>query len=494
VRRNFRNLSIYWAAALGLAISADAVAKPVKAKAERASPPAYVESSLDEDLAPAAAAAAKASAASPLVTIGPIDGESDAKMTVINIRFDRKPAWKTLGEFQDHGSFLQLTLPDTLVPESGKFYDGGNPYLPKIAVIQLTPSDAGVRLFVSKEATKIKQALTAALLGNRIVVTVDHAKLATLVAAEAVKTHVTPPDFVGPPGPDAAAEIIARTEVRRDIPAPSDLFKQEKSGKAEAPLATGGFDLRGRLVHLAMFGGAMLVLLVASWLARPYIQRRRATGQDQESGAPITMKTLSTLALASRQKISLIQVGDEKILIGVTPDAVTFLTAIGKTAPARMASGFAELTAQPAPNFSRLLTERPAPAMDLKSAPVLKKMPGNDPESLRDSPSRPLPTRPIPGRDGAARPPSSAAKPAPSTKPMPSSQGAQPKPKRPAGTRINVTVGEDGVQDLGAAAPRARQAATEGKPAGAPLAVDGQKAIDDVTRLIREKLKTLRTI
>ena len=69
------------------------------------------------------------------------------------------------------------------------------------------------------------------------------------------------------------------------------------------------------------------------------------------------MKTMATLPLAARQKVSLIQVGDERILIGVTPEAVTFLTTIG--AAAGSSNGRQRATPPASP---KRFAERPRPA------------------------------------------------------------------------------------------------------------------------------------
>lgn len=410
---------------------------------------------------------APAAAASDLVTIGTIDGESDARMSIINIRLDRNPGWSRVSELQDHGSFLQLVIPNALVPEPGKFFDGNNPYLPKVAVFQLTPSDAAVRLFANRDAARIKQASQAEILGNRIVLTVDHARLASGTAA--AEAPVGP--FVGPPVPEelrptpsiSAEDVIAKTEVRHDIPAPSDALKGTNGAEvATSPLATGGIDLREKLTSVTIFSGVMLVGLLIFWMARPYMKRRAAAARG-ETEPQISMRTIASLPLAARQKVSLIQVGDEKILIGVTPEAVTFLTAIGKSAPqaAPAPAPFANMT-RSLP-FARALEDN-SPAVDLKPAPVLKNIEGNDEESLRAAYSRP-------------------ATPSPEGRPV-----AKPAKARPAPSgRINLSVGEDGVKSLvSRTATRTKSNDGEGE--------DSQKAIDDVTRLIREKLKTLRTI
>jgi hypothetical protein len=63
------------------------------------------------------------------------------------------------------------------------------------------------------------------------------------------------------------------------------------------------------------------------------------------------------------------------------------------------------------------------------------------------------------------------------------------------GTRVNIAVSDDGIQDLGPRPARAAVATATPATAGAGAgAGDPQRAADDVTRLIREKLKSLRTL
>lgn len=397
----------------------------------------------------AAGKPSKAPAAPKLVTIGEIDGESDAKMTIVNVRLDKAPVGQSSFEVQDHGSFLQLNLKDAIVPEPGKFFDGSNPYLPKIAVFQVGANEAGIRFFASKNTAKIKQALSAEALGNRIMLTIDNAKLEALLAETPANV-----ELVGPPGELAtnktptADAIIAQTQVSKDIPEPAALFKGDAKANADAKLASGGLDLRSKLISVTIFCGALFGLLGLTWIAKPYLRRKAAAkGLVQDAG--ITMKSLASLPMGARQKIQLVQVGNQQILLGVGPDNVTFLTTIGASgAPTTFA-------AAPAPqaipqSFTRMLEGREG-AVDLKQAPVLKKIPGNDPETLA-APKTPIaPERKV-------------------------------ETAKISGGRINVSVGEDGVKNLG------RKTAAKSDEG------DGQKAIDDVTRMIREKLKNLRTI
>jgi flagellar protein FliO/FliZ len=387
-----------------------------------------------------------------VVSLGEIDSEADDKLTNVNVRLEQKPAWTSVGEIQDHGSFLQVVLPDVLVPESGKFIEAQSPYIKKIAVFQLNQKDAGVRFFVSADAALTKQATSVALLDKRVVLTIDHAKLKSLL----------PPTVVDAKAPAASAEaVIAKTEVDTSITAPSDLVKKDAKPAANGP------DLREKLTNAAIFSGAMLMLLALALAAKPYL-RRRAAAAAGTTEAQVSMKTLASMPIAARQRLQLVQIGDERILIGVSADSINYITTVGKQAyassqPAPMQMPM-QLPVQQLPRtFGKMIEDAQAAEAIEMRRPVLKNIEGNDEASLRQPPAPKLPparTKPAP-----EAPKKAAEKPAPKARPTP-----------PRGGRLNVSVGEDGVKDLN-------------RPAA-----DDPQGIDDVTRLIREKLKTLRTI
>lgn len=226
-------------------------------------------------------------------------------------------------------------------------------------------------------------------------------------------------------------------------------------------------DLRTKLINVSIFSGSLLGLLGLTWLFRPYL-RRKAAAKGLVTEAAVSMKTLATMSIASRQKVQLIQVGNQQILLGVGPDSVTFLTNIAG-APQPLVP---VPTAAQQQSFTRMLAERSA-ELEMKQAPVLKKIPGNDPESLSQPKTAPA--------KAAEKPKQARVRtelPAESAQDLANEEAATPKAKT-TGNRIAISVGEDGVKNH--KLPK--------KDDG-----EGQKAIDDVTRMIREKLKTLRTI
>lgn len=371
-----------------------------------------------------------------LTTLGVIDAETAQDQTLVTVRLDKKPSWTEPKALTDHGTFLQLDLPGTIVPEPGQFLDGAGPIVKKIGVFQLTPSDAGVRFFIDGDAARAKQATSVELLDKRILLTVDHTKMATTADDVIAATAAASPEEKSPP----PSELLA---------------KKPTLGKAVLGSAVDGMDLRGKLIQVAGFCGVMLVLLMLALAVRPYLRKKaqlRAIAAEA-SGGPITMRTLNSLQLAPRQKVSVLQVGDERILLGITGDAVTFLTTLGKQAATQPARA-------PQPSFAKMLAEDTG-TLELKAKPQPQPQPR---AALKPRPPAPTvePTIDDEAEELLASPPP----PAPAA------------PKK-AGARVNIAVGDDGAKNLR-------------KPARAEPAPE--KAIDDVTKMIREKLKTLRTI
>ena len=398
-----------------------------------------------------------------LLTLGHIDGEVEGNLTTMTIRLDKEPTWNKLTEVQDHGSFLQLILPGTLVPEPGKFFDSGNKIVPKIAAFQLTPSDAGIRLFVDKNAAKVKQAMMAETLGSRIILTIDNALLTGLLSETELRAEI-----VGPPAPPelTAEQVIAKTEVRHDEPAPSDRHKAELNSKAIGS-ATSSFDFREKLTQVALFSVVMLLLLLVSRFFKPFLKRRAGATGDFNLEPPVTIKTLASLNLASRQKVSLLQVGGEKILIGITPENVSFLTTIGATQ-------------NPGPTTKAIgvMPTRAAQAAITGASQDFSTVLANSEDTIAMQPT-PQPRRPLP------KPPTAKA---PAAETAPNTTRTAIKSKVPVANRINIAIDEDGIKNVGAnRAPVKQEISATDNPAG-------QAAIDDVTRMIREKLKTLRSL
>ncbi len=387
----------------------------------------------------------------PFVALGEIDSEVDDKLTIVTVRLDQKPAWKAAGELQDHGSFLQLVLPDTLVPEPGKFIASDSPFVKKIAVFQLNQKDAGVRFFVGADAAATKDAASVELFDKRLVLTIDHAKLKGLL-----------------PAPSTTAEaVLAKTEVSRDIPSPAERLKNDKAAAKGATLAAGkGVDLREKLTQVAMFLGGLILFAGLALMVKPLIRKHkmRLAADRDENDAPVGMRTLGHLPIAARQKLQLIQVGDEKILIGVTADSISYITTVGKK---EASQGYNRVAA----SFAQTM-QLEAPPATATTKPTLKKMPGNDEATIRAKAAA-----------ASQRLAATVEKP---TAPAPGPKA----PAKPAPTRVAISVGEDGITDH----RNGIKGAYSAPPQPSKQGDDGPRGVEDVTRLIREKLKSLKSM
>jgi hypothetical protein len=190
------------------------------------------------------------------------------------------------------------------------------------------------------------------------------------------------------------------------------------------------------------------------------------------------------MPLSPRQKLMVVQIGNERVLLGVSADSISFLTNLNQNAqpafamPApQIASAAKVLSNIAARNFSDTLNEEST--VEMRPRPVLKNIEGNDPASL------------------AAQAPTISETPAPRTpvaratrkSPAAAAPVAAPQPERNErpGSRLNIRIDDNGATKMTAA---------PAKPASRPAKEPEHKkqAIDDITSIIREKLNTLRTI
>lgn len=251
--------------------------------------------------------------------LGTVTTEVEGDLTIVTARLNTSPEWKDIG-IEEHGTFLQIKMPNTQIPTSGEFIDGNGPFLKKLATFQVGDSDGAIRLFLNQDASKAKLATTAELLGDRLVVTIDHKKLEQLI---------TPPQKSATDSP-SASEIIAKTTVEKDQPSPGELVAATGSiANANTPKASQPIqDLYGQLTKVAGFCGLLFIFFLAAQM----IRRKRGKNTAMKSGfdavEPATLKILSSINLGQKQRLTLVQVGTQQILLGVGQDTINMLTTI----------------------------------------------------------------------------------------------------------------------------------------------------------------------
>ena len=96
--------------------------------------------------------------------------------------------------------------------------------------------------------------------------------------------------------------------------------------RAQSPAPAGPLDVAPGLLQTTLGLALVLALIVGgAWLLRRVAPAGRA-------GTPI--KVISTQSVGQRERVVLIEVGDEWLLLGVAPGAVRMLHALPKGAPA----------------------------------------------------------------------------------------------------------------------------------------------------------------
>jgi len=406
-----------------------------------------------------------------LLTLGTVDGEVQPDASIITIRLNGKPKWETVA-LEEHGTFLQITLPDTLVSKPGEFFETNSPYIPKAVALQIGGEKAAIRLIVSKDAAAVLKSSTADVLEDRVVFRLDHTELNKILDAKIV------PDHNGKPLP-SAAEVIEKISVDNDLPQPALLLQTAKPAVAtttvaavaapaiaeplkEAATETVGVaapiagykvpDIRQKLVGIAAFSGFMLIVLMLLYFLKPYLRGRRHVA---DSANDYTIRVLSTQTVAPKQKLTIVQVGNQKLLLAMTPNGINLISRLDEPQyQPQQAPGTLQLARKPA---AALPAQRQAaPANDIS----LKKL------SL--------------GRESmAAQPAPAAAQPAKKVaRPAPAAPKNEPRRTANPGPSIEFAVGDEG-----AIAVRRPSAPSQDKSA--------PPSLEDVRRLIREKLRNL---
>ncbi len=91
---------------------------------------------------------------------------------------------------------------------------------------------------------------------------------------------------------------------------------------AEEPMATDPVSSIGRVVFV-LIGMIALIFFLAYWAKR--LQGLNGSGQSISSNNTQAIKTLATVSLGLKEKIALIQVGEQQLLIGITAQSIQTL-------------------------------------------------------------------------------------------------------------------------------------------------------------------------
>ena len=363
-----------------------------------------------------------------------IDQSDD--LTLISIHLDKEPPFKKVF-LQEHGQFLQLPIPNTIIAEPGKFIDGKGPVATKVVGYQIGEEKAMIRVFVKPKASDVIEVSEAEVLGSRIVLSINN-KSPRLAAKPVQPVPILP----AAPSADAASLILG----------------EEGAEAAAGP--TFGTSLLESLTSLELLALGLIVLVVGvlTYLTMRRMAMNRRFEADAQS--PVRMRAISHLPLAPKQKVSLVEIGGERLLLSVSPDNITFLAKVGvepgPSSPTR-------ITPDEYQRRAIVLQKEAKKAADQKklAQPEARRLSGKS----EDKPARAKVQRKAGSPKQSVRP----AKPSNVKKATPVSKKS-----------VNVRIDDEGVVDE-----------SDVKSATSKAASDSKDSMKDVTEMIRERLKSL---
>lgn len=266
--------------------------------------------------------------------VSSVSSESDDQSSLISVRYKKGVPSNEI-KIEEHGTFIQVKVPNTVVSEPGTFYDGNSPYFRKVAAFQIDESTVGFRLFVTQETKSLISSLSTEYLSDRLLIHLDHKTVKPVLIDD------SPP----------VEEVIARTTVRNNIKDPAEEMKATTVVPEQASTAKMSDELKEKLGYITIVIAIFMAIVIASIMVRKLTSRIREPAAAEKS--PV-MKTLASQKLAPKQTLTLVEVGGQQVLLGVSPDGISFLTSIDDTpkvtAPPQMMSSHAPQQVSATPN------------------------------------------------------------------------------------------------------------------------------------------------
>ena len=370
--------------------------------------------------------------------LGQIDDEATNQLTIVTIRLDRKIKPNDF-KMEHFSGYTQISIKNTLAPAPGQFNEGSTKLISKIAAFQMDMNTAAVRLFYKDGIPSVHAYSDIEQLENRLIFTVDTSTLfrqINIASLKKVEPEKAKPKEEAPPIDTPADKV--QDEKKAETPPPNKT-KESPPPSKEVTIGSAVPDLASKLEIVALFILFMFAVLIAVLSIRR-IRRGREhllTRQPQN-----IMRTISDLRLTPKQRLTLVQVGHKKLLLAISPEGVHLLQDIDQV----------NTTTQKPAVVRANATQMPQIKPSARQQPAANKASSRDFSSYIAQPQARNETK-------------KAEKP----------KATQPK------KRINKAVGDEGIKDL-----------SKSNSDGEDTASD--KAIDEITRIIRKKLNNLPPI
>ncbi len=253
-----------------------------------------------------------------IISLTNISGEQDENLSTVTATFSKPPTYTKVG-IEDHGSFVQILLPNMIATQAGEFFEGNSTEVKKIAMFQRTPTTAAIRLFVNNKAHLVKQATEVSILGNRLIASINEKKLKQL-AERNKKDEVT--NLIEK---TKLSEVIKNTSVDKSISQPATLIKGKKTS-SEAIITN------KKLTIIAGFLALMLVIALTVFTLRSRIKKLVSKSSKKDEAIKL-INLLDSQKLNQKQTLQVVSIEGQKILLSVSDENVSFMTNLDQPRP-----------------------------------------------------------------------------------------------------------------------------------------------------------------
>lgn len=211
-----------------------------------------------------------------------VSGGAIGKSTLITLKLSAVPAWHEV-EVQSRGGFLEFKLPNIVAVDAGGFYDIDSPYVLKLMPVQVTADFTSLRMFVQESGHVVQAATTTEVAGKQIFITIDHRQL--------------------------EKNLVTATASRVD-------------GIADTPVqSTGTFTEKMQQIGIGLLIVAGLIMILFwLWRVAVFLSQKRKEDKDV-----LPLQTICQLHLTRGQKLCLVEVYGQKMLLAVSSDRTEVL-------------------------------------------------------------------------------------------------------------------------------------------------------------------------
>lgn len=243
------------------------------------------------------------------VILEKITTELGDELSLIKIKFNQKPSIKNLSII-NKDSFMQINLPNVVIPDPGNFVDLDHPFIPKVIFFQTSPKQAILRLFSNIKTSEAINYTSADIFHDNLIITYKDPKakkdLAAKATAKASKKVAMDQDIQ-----EEQIDDLELDELEPNLALTSTGMTEEEK-----------FPLDLKLKFVAFISLALFLLMIA------FLTLRRVwlgqTNQGLSSSGP-GLKILQSISLAPKYRLSLVQVGQSKYLFSIGPEGVSMV-------------------------------------------------------------------------------------------------------------------------------------------------------------------------